>query len=469
MVGVAEAGPMQPVSGDVVQNMDEYKTVFAPSGRSYAAGVATYDAAETFFNEGGNRLFVGRVVGPAAVAATITLPDNAAAVALTATANSPGSWGNNVHIEVRTNTEDPNIASGSYRLRVVRTSDSLILEESYDLVDNTAALSWAAGSGYINLAAGVSALDPAAGSYALAGGTNDTPSITNTSWQNALNNLGTGLGPGILFLPGVTTPAIYNMAAEAARVQYRVVFLDAADTPTASTLIATVKGIVDGTNKRARFAALFAPWINIPGLASNTVRKIAPSSAVAGLFCRNMAAGLSANDPAAGDNGVLRTALDLTQVYTDSDREDLNDNGVDIIRDMYGQRKVYGWRTVVDPIGDPRWINLGNSIMHRQIVAIAGAVGERFIFKQIDGKGQLISSFGAALEAEVCMPLFMSGSLFGDSTTEAYKVDVGPSVNTNATIAANELHAIIAVKMSPFGEQVNIEIVKYLVTDVIPA
>lgn len=469
MVGVTEAGPMQPVSGDVVQNMDEYKTVFAPSGRNYLAGVGTYDAAETFFNEGGNRLFVGRVVGPAAVAASVNLVDGSAAIALVAKANSPGSWGNNLQVSVITHTEDPNIATGSFHLRVVRTTDSVVLEESYDLVDNTAALSWAAGSGFIVLTAGVSTNDPAAGAYAMTGGNADTGAITNANWQTALNNLTIGLGPGILFLPGVTTGAIYNMAAEAARTQYRVAFLDGPDTATASTLIATASGIVDGTLKRSRFSALFAPWIHIPGLASNTTRKVPPSPAVAGLFCRNMAAGLSANDPAAGDNGILRTAIDLTQVYTDADRQALNDGGVDVIRDMYGQRKVYGWRTVVNQVSDPAWINLGNSIMHRQIVALSNVVGESFIFKQIDGQNRLISQFGAALEAHICMPLFLDGSLFGEAPSDAYKVDVGPSVNTATTISNNELHAIIAVKMSPFGEQVNIEIVKYLVTDQIPA
>jgi len=459
---------MQPVSTDVVQNMDEYKTVFAPTGRNYLAATTTYDSAETFFAEGGNRLYVGRVVGPAAALASVNLLDGSAAICLVAKATSFGEWGNGIRVVVRTTTEDPLIPAGNFHLRVERISDGLILEESYDLADTTAALGWAAGSGFITLTAGASVLDPAAGSFPLIGGSNDAASVTNTQWQNALNNLGIGLGPGILFLPGVTTPAIYNMAADSALKQYRVAFLDGPDTATASSLVTAAKNITDSSLKRSRFSALFAPWMHIPGIVANTVRKVPPSPAVAGLFCRNMAAGLSANEPAAGDNGILRTALDLTQVYTDADRQTLNANGVDIIRDMYRQRKVYGWRTVADPVNDSVWINLGNSIMHRQIVAQAGAIGEGFIFKQIDGQKRLIGQFGASLEANICMPLFLSGSLFGDDPSDAYKVDVGPSVNTEATIADGQLRAIIAVKMSPFGEEVDVEIVKYLVTQEIP-
>jgi len=37
-------------------------------------------------------------------------------------------------------------------------------------------------------------------------------------------------------------------------------------------------------------------------------------------------------------------------------------------------------------------------------------------------------------------------------------VNVGPSVNTPATIAAGQLNAVMSVKRSPFAEQVNITI-----------
>ena len=193
------------------------------------------------------------------------------------------------------------------------------------------------------------------------------------------------------------------------------------------------------------------------------------AAAVAGVFARNMAGGVSPNEPSAGELGKFNTVLSLTQSYSDASRQTLNSAGVNIIRDIYGDRKVYGWRTTADPVLDTRWLNLGNSIMVRAITAQAGAVGERFVFRQIDGQGILISQFGAALTGEVCMPLFFEGSLYGDSPSEAFSVDVGPSVNTPTTIANGELHAIIKMRMSPFAEEVRIEIVKYLVTESLAA
>jgi hypothetical protein len=469
MVGITEAGPLTPSGRDLVQNMDEYTAKYAPTGRTYTQGITMHDSAETFFNEGGNRLYVGRVVGPAAATAVKALNDSGAAIALNVAANGPGEWGNDIQVVVNTTTQDPNISAGNFRLIVKRVSTGEVFDSSPDLLDNTAAVAWSSGSSIIKITAGVSLLDPVAGSFTLAGGANDAAAITNTQWETAINNVSAALGPGILTVPGATTTAIQVAAAKHAQTRGRVVFLDGPDTATAATLVAAVKTIVDNSLKRSRYAGMFAPWLNVAGLAPGTVRKVPPSPVVAGAFARNMANGLSANEPAAGENGKVRSALGLTQLYSDTDRQTLNDNGINVVRDVYGVVKVYGWRSTADPAVDISWVNLGNSIMHRQIVAEAGAVGERFVFKQIDGQGRLASQFGGALVGEVCMPMFLNGSLFGEDPDDAFKVDTGPSVNTEATAANNELRAVIAVKMSPFGEEVNIEIVKYLVTETIPA
>jgi hypothetical protein len=469
MVGITESGPAIPTISDLVQNMDEYEAKYAPNGRTYTPGITMLDSAEEFFAEGGNRLYVGRVFGPAAIAATVTLKDSAVANCLIATARGVGEYANGYDLVIRTHAEDVAIPTGSFRIRVVRESDSVVLDESYNLLDTAAAIAWAFNNPYISLEGSTSVLDPVAGTFDLATGTNDVGGITNTEWQAAVDSLSLALGPGMLFAPGVTTGAIYNILAEAARRDLRVVLLDGPDTENEATLIAAVAAVVDSTLARARFAGLFVPWLIVPGATSTTVRTVPPSPAVAGRFAKNMANGLSANQPAAGELGELRTVLDLTQTYTDAARESMNANGVNVIRDIYGRRKVYGWRTTADPVNDPRWVALSNSIMHRQIVSECNVVGERFIFRQIDGQGQLASEFGASLEGNVFMPLFLEGSLFGATPGEAYKVDAGPSVNTNQTAANNELRAVCSVRMSPFGEEITIEIVKYLVTETIPA
>ena len=51
------------------------------------------------------------------------------------------------------------------------------------------------------------------------------------------------------------------------------------------------------------------------------------------------------------------------------------------------------------------------------------------------------------------------GALYGDQPEDAFSVDT-TSVNTTATIANGEVHAIVRVRVSPPGEWVVIEIQK---------
>jgi hypothetical protein len=50
------------------------------------------------------------------------------------------------------------------------------------------------------------------------------------------------------------------------------------------------------------------------------------------------------------------------------------------------------------------------------------------------------------------------------NTNNAFTVDTGPAVNTLQTLANLELHAACRVKMSPFAEWVQIQVVKRSIT-----
>jgi phage tail sheath protein FI len=166
----------------------------------------------------------------------------------------------------------------------------------------------------------------------------------------------------------------------------------------------------------------------------------------------------------AGDNGVASDdVLDVSQTaWTDAQRATLGDAGVNVIRSVGGSIELYGFRTLVSPVSDANWIQLTNSRLHMAIVAQCQAVGELFVFDQIDGQGRKFAEFAGALTG-VLLPYHLSGALYGDSPGDAFDVDVGPAVNTPTTIAAGVLKAVIALTMSPFAEQVRIEIAKEVV------
>jgi hypothetical protein len=120
--------------------------------------------------------------------------------------------------------------------------------------------------------------------------------------------------------------------------------------------------------------------------------------------------------------------------------------------------RTYGGRTAAGP-ADTNWVPFGGSRVLMAIAHEADAVAENYVFRQIDGGRRLFAHLEADLTG-VCLRYFNLGALYGASAEDAFAVDTGPQVNTLATIAAQEVHAVVRVKVSPFGEWVPIDVVK---------
>jgi hypothetical protein len=212
--------------------------------------------------------------------------------------------------------------------------------------------------------------------------------------------------------------------------------LDLADVATAATLRTAALALRGDTDDR--YAGAFAPWAVIPGLTLGTTRLVPYSAIQAGLEARQAAAGKTANEAAAGehdDAGLARYAIGLSQAaWSDADRELLNDAGVNVARVMFGGVRTYGYRTLVDPLGQRRdWLALSNARLNMQIAALANEIAEDFEFRQIDGAKHTISQFGGAL-AGMLLPFWETGALFGETFDDAALVDVGDKVMTGQPI-----------------------------------
>ena len=450
VVGLTDSGPVVPVT---INSMTDFVTQFGPRV-SYSV---LYDALDMYFREGGAHAIVARVVGPAAVTATKNLLDASSGVSLVASALGPGASGNNLKVGVRSGQ-----TGGSFQVFVQDAGNNEV-ESTPDCLTQQAAVLWSAYSNYIRLALGASTLIPAnIAAAALAGGNDDRANITDAQWLNALNALTTDLGPGQVSAPGRTTDIGHQQLVDHAGNHKRVAILDAPDTPTTATLLSSAVGARTGNQ---RFAAMFWPWCIVPGVVSGTTRSVPPSALIAGLCARNDGRGLGQDSPAAGDNGVSIYAQDLTQQpVSDTVRQQLNTGCIDVIREMFGGIRVYGWRSLVDPNADPTWVNFGCARLYMAIAADALAIGEGFVFDKIDGAGGTISAFNGAL-AGMLQGYYNTGDLYGASASDAFFVDTGSQVNTPQTIANHELHAVLYVRMSEFAEMVQIEVYKKPITE----
>lgn len=452
VTGLAEKGSTSGVP-ERITSMAEYER-YLGSRVSYGQ---LYDALDIFFREGGNSAYVARVVGPAATSAFAVLNDSVPAATLRVEAKNAGEWGNSLNIQV--------IAGGTAGTFILIVSHDTLgeLERSPELVDKQAAFDWAANSDYIKLVDQASLNDPAVvAATSLSGGLDDRVNITETHWTNALVRFTRDLGPGQVSAPGRTTTAAHTALLSHAGSNNRVGILD----PTDTNVKATIQAILDAQRgSNAKWGGLFGRWLKSPGAVPGTTRIIPPSALVAGLIAYADAIGGSPNTPAAGENGVARYITGFSgDPLVDADRESLNAQGYNSIITKYQTIRVYGWRSMAHPDSDKAWINFANSRLVMEIAAKADVLGESFLFDEIDGQGRKISEFGASLTA-MLMPYWEIGSLYGVTPTDAFVVDVGPSVNTPTSIANLELKAKIQIRPSPFAEMITIHIVKTSISE----
>jgi len=459
VVGQTDAGPLTP---QPVRSLADFTRIFG--SRVAALSATLYDSLDTYFNEGGNLAYVTRVVGPTPVVASHNLLDGSAGTSLVAKAKGPGAGsdtthGNSLKVAVLAGT-----VSG-FRIQV-QASDATVLETSGDLTVQQDAVNWSVYSNYIDITLGASALVPAvAAAASLTGGTDDKANIVDASYLISLNNIGFNLGPGQVSVPGRTSDTGHTQLTAHAQANNRVALLDLPDTATTATL--TASGVAARGGGNSQYGAAFTPWVQVPGIVSGTVRTVPPSAFIAALCARNDASDNNPNEACAGDNGVANYVTGISQTIFDNDpatRQTLSLSSVNVIRNIPGGVKNYGWRSLVDPAGSlSTWVNFGNCRLAMSILADADVIAEDNVFSQIDGAGVEIGHFNGQLTA-MMMDYYQVGALYGVSPADAFYVDTSDAVNTPTTISNNELHAIINVKMSPFAEFVQIAVVKVPIT-----
>jgi len=282
--------------------------------------------------------------------------------------------------------------------------------------------------------------------------------VVDAGIANALAGLTADLGPGQILIADATLAAVQaNQSALLAHAAAcnRVALLTCAD-GTAAQLQSAGQALQQDAN--GRYGALFAPSAVVPGVVAGTTRTVPYSAVEAGIIARNDLA-YNPNQAAAGVLGQTLYAIDVNGRFSDLDYENLNNAGVNMARIIYGGVRTYGYRALVDPVAAPTWLDFGWARLNMAITAEAEAIGQAFVFSQLDGQRRTISNFGGELAA-MLNPFWASGALYGTDPLKAYAVDVGVSVNTDATIANGELHAVLSVRMSGMSEWVEIEIVK---------
>lgn len=345
-------------------------------GQRDADTAPIHDWVDAFFKEGGSRCYVNPLRGDAAATAEVDLEDGAAAVALTVTARSPGTDGNRTSVDV-------DVSGTDFTLKVYR--DSVLVETSPVFADTAEAAEWT-GSRWVTVTAGVGG-DPAATAAPedLVGGADDFAGVDSDAITAALAGFPKALGPGSIVLPGRTATAVQEIAAASAAERNRLARIDGLATATVGDLTGqatTVRSAGDGD-----YCDLIAPRVRVRGLTASTVRYVPGSALRCAAEARNDQAGVSPNQVAAGRWGVAQYASAPEFEWDDDDLTDLNNAGVNVIRVVDDELKLYGQRTLADPNTEGVALSVGSARLRMAITEIARYEGEQTVFAEIDQGG----------------------------------------------------------------------------------
>lgn len=456
VVGQAERGPAD--AAQLVTNLAEFVTYF---GGLTTYG-ALYDDVAMFFQEGGSRAYVTRVVGPAATIGALAAPLDDRAVApvstLSVAASSPGAWSSTISISVVAGA-----GTNTFRIKVFRSG--VLVEDFPNLGSPAEAVSRInARSAYIrltNLASATAAPNnnPAVvGPLTLAAGTDDRASIVAAGYVSALARFGKDYGDGAVAIPGIGSAVHAGLIAHADAFN-RIALLTAAQATDLTTLISYAE------TADAQRAGLFTPWVRVPDGFGGT-KAISPEGFVAA--ARAKAHQLSGPWRAAGGE-ISRSSYVVApdEVFSADQMATMDDNAINVIRTIASTVRLYGWRSTSSDVEN--WAYLTGADVVNRVVVESQKRLEQYVFGVIDSSGHLLTAVHGTLVG-IVLPMASVGGLFAHYDNSGNQIDPGYAVRSDASInpveslALNQVLAEVTVRVVPTAALVRITVTKAAVT-----
>lgn len=465
VVGQAERGP----TGTAVRvaSMAEF-------ARSFGAATAystLYDSLRTFFEEGGSRAYVLRVVGDAATSGALTTPlsdraSSSPASTLSVAASSPGAWSSRVSVKVLDGA-----TTDTFRVQVLLDGD--VVEDFANLKTPGDAVSRIntsiAASSYIRLT-NMGSTTAAPGNnpavtptpVTLSAGDDKRSTLAADDYTAALDMFTDGYGDGAVAIPGLGSAVHAALIAHADKFN-RIALLSAERGADKADLLAMAASL------DAPRGGLFAPWIRVPD-GSGGNKAISPEGYIAA--CRARAH--DATGPwraAAGEISKARWVTAPDDAFTATDSDDLDSGKINCILTIAAAVRNYGWRSLSEDIAD--WRFLSSADLVNRVVTQAKGLLEPYVFSAIDDKGHLLAGIAGTLEG-IVKPIADLGGLFawvdddgnGNVTQRdpGYKVVVDASLNPRTSLADNQVYAQLGIRPSPTAALIFLTVTKASVT-----
>jgi hypothetical protein len=237
----------------------------------------------------------------------------------------------------------------------------------------------------------------------------------------------------IMAVPGVTDPNVQlTLVAHCENTASRFAVLDMPETLSKTDEILTTRNVIDST-----YAAMYHPWLTVFDPLDKKNINIPPSGSVIGIYARSDNSRGVHKAPA---NEVVRGCTGLSVPFNKGEQDILNPKGVNLIRSFPGQGiRVWGARTASS---DPSWkyvnvrrlfIFLEESIKANTNWVVFEPNDERLwarVKRTIDG---------------FLRTMWRDGALAGNSESEAFYCNIGPSTMSQDDIDNGRLICVIGV------------------------
>lgn len=449
VAGVTERGPDG--TSHLVTSISDFEDIF---GKQTSDGWV-YQTVETFFEEGGARAYVSRVVPSAAVEAEYELLDSSSSVCANLMASGIGTWANdNLTVEV----SHPSVSTFKVKIRLNGTlvwtsATHTSVAEFIAEVNNstTAAL-------YLTASAGTSTNIPAVlAEDGFSGGTNGG-SLVDADLEAALDTFTNNLGPGAVCAPGFTSNAARLALLANAEENNRIAVMSFDKDYDVNDAVSEAADFSSETN--AAFGSFFFPWVKIPN--GNLTQVIPPDGYVCGKRAKvhNLYGSWS---PWAGERTQADFVTGVYSTMTKAEAGTLDDGNVNPIRVINGTVRIYGARSLSNDTANYRFI-IAREVLN-QITYEAEQALEALLFLPIDGRKSTFSRVQATLTAildriRIGGGLYEAFDAFGKQIDPGYTVQVNDANNPISQLATGAIKAKIGARVSSIGDKIEVEITK---------
>ena len=416
IIGQAVRGPVVPTR---IFGIADYRAVFGD--RTGASDL--FDVVQTAFKEGLGSAYILRATGPSPVKATVGLDSSKIVV----TAKEYGAFAN------------------SWTATYTSSSKTLTLKKDTTVTytGTTAAELQTAASIDPDVTVTVTSLPSSnVAETNLAGGTDD---YANAVPATTLALLDADLGDGAVVWAGK------RHATVAAALQ----------THCEDTGRLGITTLAAGTSQAAAISALSSAsgdnlvcvWPHVTVQSAGSTLTVEPSGLALGARARAHGQEGAWASPIRDIYGVAKYVSGVEVESTASEWQALNAGSVSVVRTVNGSPRLYGWR-LLSGESTLRGAQFRDTI--NRVSVGCNQVAERYVGVTVDGKGRRLSEFAGDLTGFLAN---MSGAFFEGANDPGYVVDVGPGVNSTASLAAGELHASVGVRLAPTAEFVFIDVV----------